>query len=57
MSGESSRIRWRVDHHMAILIEAARHSEREEDVMLAVMKAYGIPWAAPAEWQEIRQPL
>ncbi len=51
----SSRLRWRMNHDMSIRMEAARRSEREEDVMLAVMKAYGIPLAAPPDWRDKRQ--
>jgi hypothetical protein len=51
----SGQLRWRMSHDMAIRIEAARKSEREEDVMLAVMKAYGIPLTAPSDWKDKRQ--
>jgi hypothetical protein len=51
----SGQLRWRMNHDMAIRIEAARKSEREEDVMLAVMKAYGIPLTAPSDWKDKRQ--
>jgi hypothetical protein len=51
----SSQPRWRMDHDTAIRIEAARKSAREEDVMLAVMKAYSIPLAAPSDWKDKRQ--
>jgi hypothetical protein len=51
----SGRIRWRMNRDMAIRIKAARKSEREEDVMLAVMKAYGIPLAAPSDWKDMRE--
>jgi hypothetical protein len=51
----SGQIRWRMNRDMAIRIEAARKSEREEDVMRAVMKAYGIPLAVPSDWTDKRQ--
>jgi hypothetical protein len=51
----SGQIRWRMNRDMAIRLEAARKSEREEDVMLAVMKAYGIPLAAPSDWKDARE--
>jgi hypothetical protein len=51
----SGQIRWRMNRDMAIRIDAARKSEREEDVMLAVMKAYGIPLAAPSDWKDKRE--
>lgn len=50
----SGQIRWRINRDMAIRMDAARKSEREEDVMLAVMKAYGIPLAAPPAWKDKR---
>jgi hypothetical protein len=31
-----------MNRDMAIRIEAARKSEREEDIMLAIMQAYGM---------------
>jgi hypothetical protein len=46
---------WRMNRDMAIRIDAARKAEREEDVMLAVMKAYGIPLAAPSDWKDKRE--
>jgi hypothetical protein len=42
---------------MAIRIDAARRSEREEEVMWAVMQAYGIPLVAPADWKDKRASL
>jgi len=43
----SGQMRWRMNRDMATRMNAARNSEREEDVMLAVMKAYGILRVAP----------
>jgi hypothetical protein len=48
----SGQVRWRMNRDMAIRIDAARKSEREEDVMLAVMKSYGIRLAAPPDWKD-----
>ncbi len=53
----SSQMRWRMDHDFAIRMEAARRSEREEDVMLAVMRAYGIPLAVPSDWKDKHHPV
>ena len=51
----SGQIRWRMNRDMAIRLDAARNSEREEDIMLAVMKAYGIPLVAPSDWKDPRE--
>ena len=50
---ESSRMRlFHMNHDMALRIEAARRYEREEDVDLALIKAFGLPVEPPAEWHE-----
>lgn len=49
----SSHIRWwRMKRDMAVRIEAARRTEREEDVALAVVKWLGLPAAPPADWKD-----
>jgi len=52
MSGQP---RLRMNRDIAIRMEAARKSGREQDVMLAVMKAYGIPLAVPSSWKDARE--
>jgi hypothetical protein len=42
---------------MTIRIAAARHSDREENVMLAVLKACRIPEQPPSDGQDLRQPF
>ncbi len=51
----SGRTRWRMNRDMAIRIQSARTSLREEDVAIAVMKAYRIPLAAPPDWKDKRE--
>jgi hypothetical protein len=53
----SGQIRWSTNRDMSILMNAARHSEREEDVMLAVLKAHSIALAAPSNWKDKRESL
>lgn len=49
----SSRIRWwRLNHDMAVRIEAARSTAREEDVERAVVKSLGLPLEPPADWKD-----
>jgi hypothetical protein len=53
----SSRLRWwRLNHDMAVRIEAARSTPREEDVARAVVKSLGLPLEAPADWKDPRYP-
>jgi hypothetical protein len=53
----SSRIRWwRLNHDMAVRIEAARSTAREEDVARAVVKSFGLPLQAPEDWRDPRYP-
>jgi hypothetical protein len=53
----SSRIRpWRVNRDMAVRIEAARSSAREEDVERAVAKSMGLPLDPPVSWQDPLDP-
>jgi hypothetical protein len=53
----SSRIRWwRMDHDMAVLIEAARGTDREEDVARAVIKSLGLPPEPPVDWKDPMDP-
>lgn len=50
---ESSRMRlFRMNHDMALRIEAARRYEREEDVDLALIKSFGLPAEPPAGWKD-----
>jgi hypothetical protein len=49
----SSRIRWwRMNRDMAIRIDAARKTEREEDVELAIIKSFGLPPEPPMSWKD-----
>lgn len=49
----SSRIRWwRMNRDMAIRIDAARQTEREEDAELAVVRSFGLPAEPPARWKD-----
>jgi len=49
----SSRIRWwRLNHDMAVRIEAARSTAREEDVARAVVKSFGLPLEPPVDWRD-----
>jgi hypothetical protein len=49
----SSRLRWwRMNHDMAVRIEAARRTDREEDVARAVISSMGLPPQPPAAWQD-----
>jgi hypothetical protein len=50
---ESGRMRlFRMNHDMALRIEAARRYEREEDVALALIKSFGAPTEPPADWKD-----
>jgi hypothetical protein len=49
----SSRIRWwHLNHDMAVRIEAARSTTREEDVDRAVVKSLGLPLKPPVDWRD-----
>jgi hypothetical protein len=49
----SSRMNWwRLKRDMVIRIDAARRSEREEDVEIAMVKSYGLPLEPPPRWQD-----
>ena len=53
----SSRLRWwRLNHDMAVRIEAARSTAREEDAARAVVKSLGLPLEAPADWKDSMYP-
>jgi hypothetical protein len=53
----SSRIRWwRMNHDMAVRIEAARSTDREEDVERAVIKSVGLPLEPPVDWKDPLHP-
>lgn len=52
-----SRIRWwRMNHDMAVRIEAARSTAREEDVERAVIKSLGLPLEPPVGWKDPAHP-
>jgi hypothetical protein len=49
----SSRIRWwHMNRDMAVRIEAARSTNREEDVERAVIKSLGLPPEPPVDWKD-----
>ncbi|MDB6042285.1 MAG: hypothetical protein JWM63_836 [Gammaproteobacteria bacterium] len=49
----SSRIRWwRMNRDMAVRINAARWSDREEDVELAMVKSFGLPLEPALDWKD-----
>jgi len=49
----SSRLRWwRLNHDMAVRIEAARSTAREEDAERAVVKSMGLPLEPPGDWKD-----
>ena len=53
----SSRIRWgRMNRDMAVRIDAARHTDREEDVELAIVKSFGLPPEPPLDWKDSLHP-
>lgn len=53
----SSRIRpWRMNRDMAVRIEAARSTTREEDVERAVIKSMGLPLEPPVGWKDPAHP-
>lgn len=53
----SSRIRWwRMNRDMAVRIDAARKTEREEDVELAMIKSFGLPAEPPMDWKDTLHP-
>ena len=53
----SSRTRWwRMNRDMAVRIEAARKTDREEDVELAMIKSFGLPAEPPMDWKDTLHP-
>lgn len=49
----SSRIRWwRMNRDMAVRIDAARWSDREEDVEIAIVRSFGLPPEPPMDWKD-----
>lgn len=53
----SNRIRWwRMNRDMAVRIDAARKTEREEDVELAMIKSFGLPAEPPVDWKDTLHP-
>jgi hypothetical protein len=48
----SSRVRWwHMNNDMAVRLDAARRTEREEDVEIAIIKSFGLPTDPPAGWR------
>lgn len=47
---------WRMNRDMALRIDAARRTDREEDVELAVIKSLGLPPEPPADWKDALHP-
>jgi hypothetical protein len=53
----SGRLRWgRLNHDMAVRIEAARSTAREEDVARVVVKSMGLPLEPPLGWKDPLHP-
>lgn len=53
----SSRIRWwRMNRDMAVRIDAARKTDREEDVALAMIKSFGLRPEPPKDWKDTLHP-
>lgn len=54
----SSRIPrpWRFNHGITVRIEAARSTDREEDVERAVIKSLGLPPEPPLDWKDPMHP-
>jgi hypothetical protein len=53
----SGRTRWwRMNRDMAIRIDTARRTDREEDVELAVVKSLGLPLEPPTAWKDTLHP-
>jgi hypothetical protein len=49
----SSRIRWwRMSRDMAVRLDAARRTDREEDVELAILKSFGLPPEPTMDWKD-----
>jgi hypothetical protein len=47
------RVRWwRINKDMATRLDAARRTEREEDVELALVRSWGLPTEPPADWKD-----
>jgi hypothetical protein len=54
----SSRLRWwRINRDVALRIETARRTDREEDVELAVVKSLGLPPEPPEHWRDPLHPI
>jgi hypothetical protein len=50
----SSRLRlWHLNRDMAVRVDAARRTDREEDVELAVVKSFGLPTDPPSTWKDL----
>jgi hypothetical protein len=49
----SSRVRlWHMNRDMAVRLDAARRTEREEDVEIAIVKSFGLSTDPPADWKD-----
>jgi hypothetical protein len=54
----SSRLRWwHLNRDMAVRIDAARRTEREEDVELAIVKSFGMSAEPPNDWKDSLHPI
>ena len=57
LTAMSSRVRWwRTDRDMAVRIDAARKTDREEEVELALIKSFGLPPEPPRDWKDTLHP-
>ena len=53
----SGRTRWwRKNKDMSVRIEAARRTDREEGVELAMIKSLGLPAEPPESWKDLLDP-
>jgi hypothetical protein len=53
----SSRVRWwHENRDMALRIDTARRTDREEDVELAIVKSFGLPPEPPVHWKDVLHP-
>jgi hypothetical protein len=54
----SSRMRWwRMNRDMAVRIDAARRTEREEDAELVIVKLFGMSTEPPNDWKDSLHPI
>jgi hypothetical protein len=53
----SSRMRWwRMNRDMAVRIDAARRTERQEDAELAIVRSFGMSTEPPNDWKDSLYP-